>query len=46
VRDRTRGRLDRGARGDLTLVDDDLRVVATVVGGVVVHDGRTHGGTA
>ena len=45
VRDRTRGRLDRGARGDLTLVDDDLRVVATVVGGVVVHDARTHRGT-
>lgn len=40
VGDPTRGRLDLGLRGDLTLVDDDLRVVATVVGGRVVHDAR------
>jgi N-acetylglucosamine-6-phosphate deacetylase len=40
VGDRTRGRIEAGARGDLTLVDDDLHVVATVVGGVVVYDGR------
>jgi N-acetylglucosamine-6-phosphate deacetylase len=31
-----------GARGDLTILDDDLRVAATVVGGTVVvdRDGR------
>jgi N-acetylglucosamine-6-phosphate deacetylase len=40
VGDRTRGRIEAGARGDLTLVDDDLHVVATVIGGVVVHDVR------
>ena len=43
VGDRTRGRLVPGARGDLTLVDDDFEVVATVVGGVVVHDVRRDG---
>ncbi|WP_141014327.1 N-acetylglucosamine-6-phosphate deacetylase [Nocardioides sambongensis] len=32
-----RGRISPGARGDLTLVDDDFEVVATVVGGHVVH---------
>jgi N-acetylglucosamine-6-phosphate deacetylase len=32
-----RGHLTPGARGDVTLVDDRLEVVATVVGGVVVH---------
>lgn len=40
VGDPTRGRLDAGCRGDLTLVDDDLAPVVTVVGGVVVHDAR------
>lgn len=40
VGDATRGRIEVGARGDLTLLDDDLRVRVTVVGGVVVHDGR------
>jgi N-acetylglucosamine-6-phosphate deacetylase len=45
VGDRTRGRIEVGARGDLTLVDDDVRVVATVVGGVVVHDARHEGGS-
>jgi N-acetylglucosamine-6-phosphate deacetylase len=35
-----RGHLAPGARGDLTLVDDGLRVVATVVGGVVLHEDR------
>jgi len=38
VGDRSRGRLVPGARGDLTVVDDDLRVVATVVGGRLLHD--------
>lgn len=37
--DPTRGRLTPGARGDLTLVDDDLTVVATVVGGRLLHGG-------
>lgn len=40
VGDPTRGRLEPGRRGDLTLVDDDLQPVATVVGGRVVHDAR------
>ena len=40
VGDPSRGRLDVGARGDLTLVDEALRPVVTVVGGVVVHDAR------
>ena len=43
VGDTTRGRIAPGARGDLTVVDDDLHVVATVVGGVVVHDGLSGG---
>ncbi|WP_435770908.1 N-acetylglucosamine-6-phosphate deacetylase [Nocardioides sp. SYSU DS0651] len=38
VGDVDRGRIAPGARGDLTLVDDDLRLVATVVGGRVVHE--------
>ena len=37
--DPTRGHLGVGARGDLTLVDDDLRVVATVVGGRLLNGG-------
>lgn len=37
VGDPTRGRLTPGARGDVTLLDPDLAVVATVVGGRVVH---------
>ncbi|WP_205472848.1 N-acetylglucosamine-6-phosphate deacetylase [Nocardioides sp. SYSU D00038] len=37
VGDATRGSLAPGCRGDLVLVDDDLRVRATVVGGRVVH---------
>lgn len=40
VGDPTRGRLGTGLRADLTLVDDHLRPVVTVVGGTVVHDGR------
>lgn len=40
VGDAARGRLEPGRRGDLTLVDDDLRAVATVIGGCVVHDAR------
>lgn len=35
-----RGHLRPGARGDLTLLDDRLEVVATVVAGEVVHDRR------
>ena len=35
--DRRRGRLELGTRGDVTLVDAELTVVATVVGGRVVH---------
>lgn len=37
--DAARGHLEVGARGDLTLVDDDLNVVATVVGGRLLHGG-------
>ncbi|MEZ0578321.1 N-acetylglucosamine-6-phosphate deacetylase [Nocardioides sp. MH1] len=37
VGDDSRGHLRPGARGDLTLVDDDLTVVATIVGGRLVH---------
>ncbi|MCR1786593.1 N-acetylglucosamine-6-phosphate deacetylase [Nocardioides carbamazepini] len=40
VGDPSRGRLVEGARGDLTLVDDELRVVATVVGGRLLHGGE------
>jgi N-acetylglucosamine-6-phosphate deacetylase len=48
VGDRRRGMLAAGARGDLVLLDVDedtgrLDVVATVVGGVVVHDTRQGG---
>jgi N-acetylglucosamine-6-phosphate deacetylase len=32
------GRLGRGALGDVVLLDADLHVVATVIGGVVAHD--------
>lgn len=39
VGDDVRGHLGVGARGDLTLVDDDLHVVATVVGGRLLHGG-------
>ncbi|OHV31047.1 N-acetylglucosamine 6-phosphate deacetylase [Pseudofrankia sp. EUN1h] len=38
VRDPARGRLRPGARGDVTVLDRDLDVVATVVAGRVVHD--------
>ncbi|HWJ11438.1 MAG TPA: N-acetylglucosamine-6-phosphate deacetylase [Nocardioides sp.] len=37
--DHSRGHLGVGARGDVTLVDDDLAVVATVVGGRLLHGG-------
>ncbi|KAA1425999.1 N-acetylglucosamine-6-phosphate deacetylase [Nocardioides antri] len=37
IGDEERGRLSPGSRGDLTLVDPDLQVVATVVGGRLVH---------
>ncbi|MFC7500645.1 N-acetylglucosamine-6-phosphate deacetylase [Nocardioides sp. CPCC 206347] len=35
--DRSRGTIAAGARGDLTLVDDELEVAATVVGGHLLH---------
>lgn len=38
-----RGRLRLGARGDVTVLDPQLRVVATVVGGVRSGDARTTG---
>lgn len=40
VDDPTRGRIVEGARGDLTLVDAHLAVVATVVGGRILHGGH------
>ena len=40
VGDNSRGSLAPGHRGDLTLVDSELHVVATVIGGRVVHQGR------
>ncbi|GAA1526840.1 N-acetylglucosamine-6-phosphate deacetylase [Nocardioides humi] len=43
VGDSSRGRLVLGARGDLTLVDDGLNVVATVVGGRVLHQSQGGG---
>lgn len=39
--DASRGHLGPGALGDLVLVDDALAPVVTVVGGRVVHDGRS-----
>ena len=42
VGDPTRGSLDSGRRGDLVVIDDAggrLQVVATVVGGRLVHGG-------
>lgn len=39
--DDSRGSLAPGARGDLVLLTEDLQVVATVVGGDVVHDARS-----
>lgn len=36
--DGSRGRLVDGARGDLTLVTPDLEVVATIIGGEIVHE--------
>ncbi len=39
VGDDTRGRLAPGCRGDVTVVNAALAVVATVVGGVLVHGG-------
>lgn len=37
--DAERGHLRAGARGDLTIVDDDLHVVAAIVGGRILHGG-------
>jgi N-acetylglucosamine-6-phosphate deacetylase len=31
------GRIVAGALGDLALLDDDLHVVATIIGGEMVH---------
>jgi N-acetylglucosamine-6-phosphate deacetylase len=38
--DRARGVVAVGARGDLVVLDDDLHVVATVIGGRVLYDAR------
>jgi N-acetylglucosamine-6-phosphate deacetylase len=43
VGDPLRGTLAPGARGDLTLLDEDLDVAATIVGGELLYDRRTHG---
>jgi N-acetylglucosamine-6-phosphate deacetylase len=43
--DTIRGTLAPGARADLVLLTDDLQLVATVVGGEVLHDTRAAGGT-
>lgn len=37
LRDGERGSLELGARADVALLTDELRVVATIVGGTVVH---------
>jgi N-acetylglucosamine-6-phosphate deacetylase len=42
--DTIRGALAPGARADLVLLTDDLHLVATVVGGEVLHDSRAAGG--
>ena len=39
--DTVRGTLAPGTRADLLLLTDDLELVATVIGGVVVHDARS-----
>jgi N-acetylglucosamine-6-phosphate deacetylase len=38
--DTTRGTLAPGARADAVLLTEDLHLVATIVGGVVLHDAR------
>lgn len=38
--DAERGRLRAGSRGDVTILDDAMGLVATVVGGVLVHGGH------
>jgi N-acetylglucosamine-6-phosphate deacetylase len=38
--DPCRGALAAAARADVVLLTEDLEVVATVVGGELVHDGR------
>ena len=38
--DGTRGDLDPGRRGDLVLLDEDLNVQVTIVGGEIVYDNR------
>jgi N-acetylglucosamine-6-phosphate deacetylase len=43
--DTIRGTLARGARADLVLLSDELDLVATIVGGQVLHDARGAGGT-
>jgi N-acetylglucosamine-6-phosphate deacetylase len=40
LRDAARGSLAPGARADVVLLTPDLDVVATWVGGTLVHDGR------
>jgi N-acetylglucosamine-6-phosphate deacetylase len=43
IGDPLRGTLAAGARGDLTLLDADLDVAATIVGGELLYDRRTDG---
>jgi N-acetylglucosamine-6-phosphate deacetylase len=43
--DTFRGTLAAGARADLVLLTDDLQLVATIVGGEVLHEARGAGGT-
>ncbi|MGH9107284.1 MAG: N-acetylglucosamine-6-phosphate deacetylase, partial [Acidimicrobiales bacterium] len=38
--ERRKGRLERGADADIVVLDEDMAVVATVVGGRVAHDPR------
>jgi N-acetylglucosamine-6-phosphate deacetylase len=39
--DPIRGTLALGARADLVLLTEDLQLVATIVGGTVLHDARS-----
>lgn len=41
--DTARGTLALGSRADLVLLTEDLRLMATIIGGAVVHDARSSG---
>jgi N-acetylglucosamine-6-phosphate deacetylase len=45
LRERGLGAIEAGARGDLVLLDPDLEVVATIVGGEVAFDRRVGSGS-